>query len=175
METFTIQDMLINSTDIYKILCGLGIGNLSECKNDSDSAFEPKGRLKKKNQQQLLYTFIFYIDLHIFTFICRPTFIAFSCISAGILCWEMCERTNKFRHESVQRTHKLLVKTCKIWYSHLVLSCLFVRYEPNREDRAVCVDLPPELHREQPHHHCSGAEPAHADGHQSVPAVSGRQ
>lgn len=44
METFTIHDMLINSTDIYKILCGLGIGNLSECKNDNDATSEPKGK-----------------------------------------------------------------------------------------------------------------------------------
>jgi len=64
METFTIQDMLINSTDIYKILCGLGIGNLSECKNDSDSAFEPKGK-KKKPTTTLIYIYILY----------RPTYI----------------------------------------------------------------------------------------------------
>lgn len=51
----------------------------------------------------------------------------------------------------------------------------FVRYEPDFSDRAVCVHLPPELHREQPHHHRPGAEPADADGHESVPAVSGRQ
>ncbi len=44
METFTIHDMLINSTDIYQILCGLGIGNLSECKNDNNATSEPKGK-----------------------------------------------------------------------------------------------------------------------------------
>lgn len=45
METYTIQDMLINTTDIYKLLCGLGIGNASDCKNDSDTTAEPKGKI----------------------------------------------------------------------------------------------------------------------------------
>ncbi|XP_067256606.1 cholecystokinin receptor type A [Chanodichthys erythropterus] len=60
METFTIQDMLINSTDIYKILCGLGIGNLSECKNDSDSTVEPKDM--NQTVRIVLYVFIFLVS-----------------------------------------------------------------------------------------------------------------
>lgn len=44
METYTIQDMVINTTDIFKLLCGLGIGNASDCKNDSDRTAEPKGK-----------------------------------------------------------------------------------------------------------------------------------
>lgn len=43
METFTIHDMLINSTDIYKILCGLGIRNISECEPEAPP--EPKGKV----------------------------------------------------------------------------------------------------------------------------------
>lgn len=45
METFTIHDMLINSTDLNKILCNLGIKNLSECESEQQSSPEPKGTL----------------------------------------------------------------------------------------------------------------------------------
>lgn len=43
METFTIQDMLRNSTDFNKILCNFGIGNLSECGSEQDLPTE-KGK-----------------------------------------------------------------------------------------------------------------------------------
>lgn len=61
METFTIQDMLVNSTDIYKILCGLGIGNLSECKNESTpSPSEPKDM--NQTVRIVLYALIFILS-----------------------------------------------------------------------------------------------------------------
>lgn len=49
METFTIHDMLINSTDIYRILCELAFRNMSECENASEPGTpppmqEPKGK-----------------------------------------------------------------------------------------------------------------------------------
>lgn len=43
METFTIHDMLMNSTDLNKILCNFGIKNISECEGEEDSSPEPKG------------------------------------------------------------------------------------------------------------------------------------
>ncbi|XP_061565918.1 cholecystokinin receptor type A isoform X2 [Cololabis saira] len=42
MEPFTIQDMLINSTDLNKILCNFGI-NISECDGERDLSPEPQG------------------------------------------------------------------------------------------------------------------------------------
>ncbi|KAM6949541.1 cholecystokinin receptor type A [Aplochiton taeniatus] len=41
METFTLHDMLINSTNLYKILCDIGIKNLSEC-DSKEQPPEPK-------------------------------------------------------------------------------------------------------------------------------------
>ncbi|XP_034019987.1 cholecystokinin receptor type A isoform X2 [Thalassophryne amazonica] len=41
METFTISDVLINSTDLNRILCSFGIRNISECEKEQHS--EPKG------------------------------------------------------------------------------------------------------------------------------------
>lgn len=56
METFTIHDMLINSTDIYRILCEFAFRNMSECENASElgtppPTLEPKG---KKTAHSLL-------------------------------------------------------------------------------------------------------------------------
>lgn len=45
METFTIQDMLINSTDLNQILCNFGIKNISDCGGENGSAVEPKGKV----------------------------------------------------------------------------------------------------------------------------------
>lgn len=45
METFTIQDMLINSTDLNQILCNFGIKNISNCGDEEESAVEPKGKV----------------------------------------------------------------------------------------------------------------------------------
>ncbi len=63
METFTIHDMLINSTDIYQILCGLGIGNLSECKNDNNATSEPKGKDNLTFYCLLFYFTLFYAHI----------------------------------------------------------------------------------------------------------------
>lgn len=43
METFTIHGMLMNSTDLNKILCNFGIKNISECEDEEESSVEPKG------------------------------------------------------------------------------------------------------------------------------------
>lgn len=45
METFTIRDMLINSTDFNQILCDFGIKNISDCGGEDGSAVEPKGKV----------------------------------------------------------------------------------------------------------------------------------
>lgn len=43
METFTIHDVLINSTDLNKILCNFGFKNISECESEQEPSSEPKG------------------------------------------------------------------------------------------------------------------------------------
>lgn len=43
MEPFTLHDMLINSTNLYKILCDFGIKNVSECEDERETPPEPKG------------------------------------------------------------------------------------------------------------------------------------
>lgn len=45
METFTIHDVLINSTDLNQILCNFGIKNISDCGDEEESAAEPKGNV----------------------------------------------------------------------------------------------------------------------------------
>lgn len=40
----TIQDMLINSTDLNKILCNLGIKNISDCETEDEPSPEPQGK-----------------------------------------------------------------------------------------------------------------------------------
>ncbi|XP_037614529.1 cholecystokinin receptor type A [Sebastes umbrosus] len=61
MEAFTIQDMLINSTDLNKILCNFGIRNLSECESEQ----EPSHEIKDINQtvRILLYSLIFLLSV----------------------------------------------------------------------------------------------------------------
>lgn len=49
METFTLHDMLKNSTNLYKILCDFGIKTVSECDDESQTRPEPKG-----NQIQMI-------------------------------------------------------------------------------------------------------------------------
>lgn len=44
METFTIHDMLLNSTDLNRILCNFGIKNFSECESEQEPSPEPKGK-----------------------------------------------------------------------------------------------------------------------------------
>ncbi|XP_039996314.1 cholecystokinin receptor type A [Xiphias gladius] len=59
METFTIHDMLINSTDLNKILCNFGIKNISECGQD------PSPEPKDINQtvRIVLYSLIFLLSV----------------------------------------------------------------------------------------------------------------
>ncbi|KAJ8008055.1 hypothetical protein DPEC_G00100800 [Dallia pectoralis] len=61
METFTIQDMLMNSTNLYKILCGFGIKNVSECEDDSEAPPEPKDL--NKTVRIVLYSLIFLVSV----------------------------------------------------------------------------------------------------------------
>ncbi|KAM9836408.1 cholecystokinin receptor type A [Aulostomus maculatus] len=61
METFTIQDVLINSTDLNKILCNFGIKNLSECESEQDSAPEPKDI--NETVRIVLYSLIFLLSV----------------------------------------------------------------------------------------------------------------
>ncbi|MCJ8731486.1 hypothetical protein PDJAM_G00200190 [Pangasius djambal] len=66
METFTIHDMLINSTDIYKILCEFAFRNMSECENPSDLGTQPP-TLEPKDINQtvriILYCVIFLLSV----------------------------------------------------------------------------------------------------------------
>ncbi|XP_062849332.1 cholecystokinin receptor type A [Trichomycterus rosablanca] len=66
METFTIHDLLINSTDIYKILCEFAFRNLSECENASDTGTsQPAHEPKDINQtvRIVLYCVIFLLSV----------------------------------------------------------------------------------------------------------------
>ncbi|XP_068569900.1 cholecystokinin receptor type A [Cebidichthys violaceus] len=59
METFTIHDMLINSTDLNKILCNFGIKNISECEQERSP--EPKDI--NQTVRIVLYGLIFLLSL----------------------------------------------------------------------------------------------------------------
>ncbi|XP_028285500.1 cholecystokinin receptor type A [Parambassis ranga] len=61
METFTIHDMLINSTDLNKILCNLGIKNLSECESEQEPSPEPKDL--NQTVRIVLYSLIFLLSV----------------------------------------------------------------------------------------------------------------
>ncbi|KAF7647864.1 hypothetical protein LDENG_00165540 [Lucifuga dentata] len=61
METFTAQDMFINSTDLNKILCNFGIKNISECENEGDSTPEPKDMMQIV--RIFLYSLIFLLSV----------------------------------------------------------------------------------------------------------------
>ncbi|XP_047465209.1 cholecystokinin receptor type A [Mugil cephalus] len=61
METFTIQDMLINSTDLNKILCNFGIRNLSECEREQESSPEPQDI--NQTVRIVLYSLIFLLSV----------------------------------------------------------------------------------------------------------------
>lgn len=89
METYTIQDMLINSTDIYKLLCGLGIGNASDCKNDSDMTTEPKGK-------RCFYSLLNRETAHICVNLPQQTFCAV------VYADDLCERVFK---ENIKSTY----------------------------------------------------------------------
>ncbi|XP_054457745.1 cholecystokinin receptor type A [Anoplopoma fimbria] len=61
METFTLHDMLINSTDLNKILCNFGIKNVSECENEQDPSPEPKDI--NQTVRIVLYGLIFLLSV----------------------------------------------------------------------------------------------------------------
>uniref|UniRef100_A0A3Q0SU05 Gastrin/cholecystokinin type B receptor n=1 Tax=Amphilophus citrinellus TaxID=61819 RepID=A0A3Q0SU05_AMPCI len=61
METFTVHDMLINSTDLNKILCSFGIKNISECESEQDLAPEPKDI--NQTVRIVLYSLIFLLSV----------------------------------------------------------------------------------------------------------------
>ena len=52
METSTLTDLLLNSTDLNRILCSFGIRNQSECE-DLDAPPEPKGMRLEGPQYRL--------------------------------------------------------------------------------------------------------------------------
>ncbi|TKS92910.1 Cholecystokinin receptor type A [Collichthys lucidus] len=61
METFTIHNMLINSTDLNKILCSFGIKNLSECESETKPSPEPKDI--NETVRIVLYSLIFLLSV----------------------------------------------------------------------------------------------------------------
>ncbi|XP_055793109.1 cholecystokinin receptor type A-like [Salvelinus fontinalis] len=61
MEPFTLHDMLINSTNLYKILCDFGIKNVSECEDDSEPPPEPKDL--NQTVRIFLYSLIFLVSV----------------------------------------------------------------------------------------------------------------
>ncbi|KAL6118531.1 cckar [Pungitius sinensis] len=61
METFTIHDMLLNSTDLNRILCNFGIKNLSECESEQEPSPEPKDI--NQTVRIVLYSLIFLLSL----------------------------------------------------------------------------------------------------------------
>ncbi|RVE60491.1 hypothetical protein OJAV_G00181410 [Oryzias javanicus] len=61
METFTIQDILINSTDLSRILCNMGIRNISECENGRNQSLEDKDI--DRTVRIFLYSLIFLLSL----------------------------------------------------------------------------------------------------------------
>ncbi|XP_076581034.1 cholecystokinin receptor type A [Chaetodon auriga] len=60
METFTIHDMLINSTDLNKILCNFGIKNIS-CENEQEPSSEPQDI--NQTVRIVLYSLIFLLSV----------------------------------------------------------------------------------------------------------------
>ncbi|XP_036407764.1 cholecystokinin receptor type A [Megalops cyprinoides] len=61
METFTLPDVLRNSTDLYKLLCGLGIKNDSDCDTGFDLAPEPQDM--NQTVRIVLYSLIFLLSV----------------------------------------------------------------------------------------------------------------
>ncbi|CAL8327695.1 unnamed protein product [Lota lota] len=60
METYTLQDMLVNSTALNRIMCSFGIRNVSECE-DVDSPPEPKDI--NEAVRIVLYSLIFLLSV----------------------------------------------------------------------------------------------------------------
>ncbi|KAL7875917.1 hypothetical protein AOLI_G00108800 [Acnodon oligacanthus] len=66
MEPFTIHDMLLNSTDIYRLLCGIAFGNFSDCESPSPTAPTGLPREPKDINQAvriILYSLIFLLGV----------------------------------------------------------------------------------------------------------------
>ncbi|XP_062239690.1 cholecystokinin receptor type A [Platichthys flesus] len=61
METFTIQDVLMNSTDLNKILCNFGIKNISECEEEQEPSPEPQDI--NQTVRIFLYSLIFLLSV----------------------------------------------------------------------------------------------------------------
>nr|XP_020466981.1 cholecystokinin receptor type A [Monopterus albus] len=61
METFTLHDMLMNSTDLSRILCNLGIKNTSECESEPKPPPEPKDI--NQTVRIVLYSLIFLLGV----------------------------------------------------------------------------------------------------------------
>ncbi|KAM3590412.1 uncharacterized protein V6R79_009181 [Siganus canaliculatus] len=61
METFTVHDMLMNSTDLNRILCNMGMKNLSECENQQNRSSEPKDI--NQSVRIALYSIIFLLSV----------------------------------------------------------------------------------------------------------------
>lgn len=61
MEPFTIHDMLVNSTDLNKILCKYGIKNISDCESEEASSPEPKDI--NQTVRIVLYSLIFLLSV----------------------------------------------------------------------------------------------------------------
>uniref|UniRef100_A0A8C4H833 Gastrin/cholecystokinin type B receptor n=1 Tax=Dicentrarchus labrax TaxID=13489 RepID=A0A8C4H833_DICLA len=61
METFTIHDMLLNSTDLNKILCNFGIKNISECESEQEPSPEPQDI--NQTVRIVLYSLIFLLSV----------------------------------------------------------------------------------------------------------------
>ncbi|KAM4611586.1 cholecystokinin receptor type A [Polymixia lowei] len=59
METYTLHDMLMNSTDLNKILCHFGLKNIPECKNETD----PGPKDINQTVRIVLYSIIFLLSV----------------------------------------------------------------------------------------------------------------
>ncbi|XP_006629714.1 cholecystokinin receptor type A [Lepisosteus oculatus] len=61
METFTLHDMLLNYTDMYTLLCGLGFKNETECNKGSEEPSQPKDI--NQTVRIFLYSLIFLLSV----------------------------------------------------------------------------------------------------------------
>ncbi|XP_008321040.1 cholecystokinin receptor type A [Cynoglossus semilaevis] len=61
MEKFNLDELLTNSTDLNRIICSLGIRNLSECEDEQEPAPEPKDI--NQTVRIVLYSIIFLLSV----------------------------------------------------------------------------------------------------------------
>lgn len=122
METFTIHDMLINSTDIYRILCEFAIRNISECENSSEPGTPPPSPEPKGKTTAHTYTL-------------RHPVLCFNIISSCV--WRNriafqprkrithpCARSPKITHRPPELRTKLSACTAAL----KSLKCVFIRW-----------------------------------------------